>query len=1009
MKIARRAPTLRTFATLILGASLAPTAFAAVDDESVALTGTLRVLVADDVAHRDAKRLYTLETATGRRIEVAFAGTPPSTLGSGMPVRLHGRFDGKRLAVDAKGGIELRAAPAATAEALPAPHKRRALVVLTDITDSNAVTNAVSPTCDGVDDVSAAIMFGTGTSAENVDGAFLDSSFGLEGVGGAGYPGSASDVVRVLVNQPAPFGATCDHYAWAAAADAAATTAGVNLGNYQHRIYVLPPNTNCGWEGLAELACGADCRAWVTTSAAAACGTRGTYAHELGHNRGFMHASTDLDNDLYVDDEHGDTSDFMGGYDDELRQNNAPHKLALGWIDAATVVNATAGGTFTISALELANPAFPQILQLVPASGTPIYVSYRAPLGYDATMPGGAAYLGRTSLHRWTGTYDNTLFLAGLGDNESFGDAGLGLGIRQVAHDAQTATVQVTKVSKPSLSVADVSVVEGHAGATALNFNVVLSAPVPWPVTVYLRTEDGNATAGDDYVAPATPFVVPPNSTTATLAVAVQGDTAIEGNETFELVLLGATGATYTDDRARGTILDDDATLSISDASLTEADSGNKTLTFTVTLSNPVPGTVSFGASTANGTAVSSTDYSARNIQPGNLSIGPGNLSVNFGITTKGDTTVEPTEYFYVNLNNPSGAAIADGQAIGYIINNDGPLIVVTDIAVPEGASGDKTMTFTVKLTKVAPTPVTYSIATTDATATAGSDYDAIDLVDQVIPAGQLARTHNVTIHGDTDVEDTEVLLVNVRQPTGASIWDGQGTGYILNDDGPTLSVPDASVAEGQSGTKVMNVTVLLSEPAAVPVTYSIRTNNIASAIAGSDYEAIDLTDQVIPAGQTSKTHQIVVNGDTTVEANESFNITLGDPVGASLYDRQALGFIYNDDGPVLSVNDGAVNEGLGGVRFVTFTVSLSQPSPIPISYTIATSNLTATAGSDYIAKTLTGETIPAGMLSRTFTVPVNGDAVPEPNETFRVTLSNISAGATLFKFTGTGTITNDD
>ena len=70
---------------------------------------------------------------------------------------------------------------------------------------------------------------------------------------------------------------------------------------------------------------------------------------------------------------------------------------------------------------------------------------------------------------------------------------------------------------------------------------------------------------------------------------------------------------------------------------------------------------------------------------------------------------------------------------------------------------------------------------------------------------------------------------------------------------------------------------------------------------------------------------------------------------------------------------------------------------------------MTAAAGSDYVAKSLVGQSIPAGQLSKTFTVTINGDTTVEANETFRATLSSISAGATLFAFTGTGTITNDD
>jgi hypothetical protein len=451
----------------------------------------------------------------------------------------------------------------------------------------------------------------------------------------------------------------------------------------------------------------------------------------------------------------------------------------------------------------------------------------------------------------------------------------------------------------------------------------------------------------------------------------------------------------------------DPNTLSLGDATVVEGDGGTKLLTFTATLSNAYDYPVTFAATTANGSAVAGTDFVALN--GATFTLPAGSLSKTFTITVNGDTAIEPTEFFYVNLSNVVGAVVGDGQGTGYIINNDGPLLSINDIAVGEGNAGTKVMTFTVSLSKVAPGPVSYDISTQGGDAEAGVDYASLIASNQVIPQGQLSKTHSVTIYGDTTLEPTEVLLAYVRNPVGASVWDGQGTGYILNDDGPTLSVPDASVGEGNSGSKLMNVTVLLSQAAPTDVVFSLATANV-SATAGSDYTALSLAGQVIPAGQTSKVFQIPIAGDTTIEANESFTVTLGsNPTGATLYDRQAIATIYNDDGPTLSVNDVTISEGNSGTKVATFTVFLSQVAPVPITYSVGTSNITATAGPDYVATSLSGEAIPAGQLSKTFTVTLNGDTTLEPNETFRVTLSNISAGATLFKYTGTGTITNDD
>lgn len=111
-----------------------------------------------------------------------------------------------------------------------------------------------------------------------------------------------------------------------------------------------------------------------------------------------------------------------------------------------------------------------------------------------------------------------------------------------------------------------------------------------------------------------------------------------------------------------------------------------------------------------------------------------------------------------------------------------------------------------------------------------------------------------------------------------------------------------------------------------------------------------------------------------------------------------------------ISVNDVSVNEGNSGTTAFNFTVSLSAPAPDGgVSFNIATADNTATtANSDYVAKSLSTQSIPAGSTSYAFTVSVNGDAVIEPSESFFVNLSNV-VGATVTDGQGLGTIVNDD
>lgn len=110
---------------------------------------------------------------------------------------------------------------------------------------------------------------------------------------------------------------------------------------------------------------------------------------------------------------------------------------------------------------------------------------------------------------------------------------------------------------------------------------------------------------------------------------------------------------------------------------------------------------------------------------------------------------------------------------------------------------------------------------------------------------------------------------------------------------------------------------------------------------------------------------------------------------------------------PALSVTGGTQAEGNSGVQPMSFTVTLAKASPLKVSVAYATTDGTATAGSDY--STASGTLVFApGQKTKTVTVPIVGDTVFEPDEAFTLTLSS-PVNATTATATATGTITNDD
>ena len=255
---------------------------------------------------------------------------------------------------------------------------------------------------------------------------------------------------------------------------------------------------------------------------------------------------------------------------------------------------------------------------------------------------------------------------------------------RFAENPAQTSALEVSEFSEcfritggaalPTLSINDISVTEGNAGTTTATFTVSLSAAASSAVTVNYATADVTAAAGSDYVADSGTLSFATGQTTKTVIIAINGDTVVEPNETFLIHLSSPGGATIADAQGQGTIVNDDVaplpTLSINDVSVTEGNAATATATFTVSLSAAASAAVTVNYATVNGTATAGSDYVAGS---GMLSFAAGESTKTVIITTNGDTAVEPNETFLVDLSSPAGAAIADAQGQGTIVNDDNP------------------------------------------------------------------------------------------------------------------------------------------------------------------------------------------------------------------------------------------------------------------------------------------------------------------------------------------------
>lgn len=163
---------------------------------------------------------------------------------------------------------------------------------------------------------------------------------------------------------------------------------------------------------------------------------------------------------------------------------------------------------------------------------------------------------------------------------------------------------------------------------------------------------------------------------------------------------------------------------------------------------------------------------------------------------------------------------------------------------------------------------------------------------------------------------------------SNSSRWSSQ---YAVVGTAPTVTVaPGPSQNEGNSGTTTFNFTVNLSSILGLPVTVFYQTADGSATTADNDYVAAT-SSIVIPAGSTSGTIAITVNGDTNCEPDETFTVNLtGATFGTVGTPSTSTGTILNDDALAPpAVNDlAAAQVRTGNDADGTTKITLSYTTP---------------------------------------------------------------------------------
>ena len=408
---------------------------------------------------------------------------------------------------------------------------------------------------------------------------------------------------------------------------------------------------------------------------------------------------------------------------------------------------------------------------------------------------------------------------------------------------------------------------------------------------------------------------------------------------------------------------------------------------------------VSVDYATADGTATNGLKYTAVS---GPLAFGAGETSQTIVVPILNNGFVEGTKTFKVILSNPTNSVLGTRtNATVSITDNDvGVQFQFATYSVAEDAGavwigivrGDDGIL-----------PVTVDYFTTDLTTTSGLDYIGITNTLSFAPTERF-KLISIPILNDGLKEANETFRVTLSNPTGGTLGGTKTTTVTIvdNDQGFQFESATYSVPE-DAGAVLITVTRGDDTNSAASVDYATSDVTAANEL---DYTGSTNTLSFAP-GEKAKLVSVPILNDGITEPTETFRVTLSNPSGGLLGTRTTTTVTIQDNDPGLGFESGSYSvwEGAGAVNVVILRGNDWNLGPITVDY--ATSNLTATAGQDYQALSGTLE-FKENETVESLAIPIFPDALVQDSQTFQVTLSNATGGATLGRATTTVTIADN-
>jgi hypothetical protein len=698
-------------------------------------------------------------------------------------------------------------------------------------------------------------------------------------------------------------------------------------------------------------------------------------------------------------------------------------------IVATSTVDTNIVGTYTVTYTvsdAAGNPATPVVRTVnVTADVTPPVITLLGSTPVNIEL--GTAYVddGATALDNIDGDITASIVATSTVNTGVVGSYTVTYTVSDAAGNPATPVVRTVNVTAPvgslQFSSASYSGVENGVLATITvtrvngNFGVV---------GVDYASTDGTAIDGSDYTAVSGSLSFADGEITKTFTVPIFDDADYEGDETVNLSLSFPTGGASLGSPSTAilTINEDDpvppsGSLQFSAPTYTEAENGT-TATITVTRINGSFGTVGVDYASSDGTASAGSDYIAVS---GSLSFADGVISQTFTVDIFDDADYEGDETINLSLSNPVGGAGLDSPSTAILtITEDDPVppsgslqFSAVSYSVVEGSVS---ATITVSRTGGSFGTVSVDYASSDGTATAGSDYTAVT-GSLSFADGITSQNFTITILDDADYEGDETLGLILSNPNGGAGLGSPSTAILtITEDDPvppagSLQFSAPTYTEAENGTTAtITVTRVNGSFGTVGVDYA---SSDGTASAGSDYTAVSGS-LSFADGSTSETFTIDIFNDADYEGDETVNLTLSNPSGgAGLDSPSAAVLIITEDDPVPpagSLQFSATSYKVRESRTrATITVTRVGGSFGTVGVDYASSDDTATAGTDYTA-VIGSLSFTDGVTSQNFSIDILDDTVYEGNESLNLTLSNPTGGAGLGSpFTTSLQISEDD